>query len=110
MCNVTEYKKKLEELETYLEFVNTEVDRAMAYEPELYAAYWTLHPQLGVEYIGSWYKVAEELFISAHSLDVYLGKKYDVWSDESLDYYYEKEVNDDLARECGGYWFKNYRD
>lgn len=112
MCNVSAYNENVDRLVDYLEHVNPEVDRLLEYEPELYAAFMTaVRPQLGVEHIKSWYKEAEELYISLYDIDLYLTLKYDVHWVEELDYYYEKEVHlDDLVRECAGYWFKNYRD
>lgn len=110
MCDITQFTENAERLEDYLEHVNTDVDRLMAYEPTLYAAYLTLNPRLGLEYIKSWYKEAEEMYVSATGLDVYLGIKYDVWEGEDIDYYYEKEVHrDGTLAECGGYWFRTER-
>lgn len=106
MCDLTKYKENLDRLNDYLEYVNSDMDRLMAYEPELYAAYLTLRPELVLEEVKEWYEEAEAMYISAHGIDLYLMKKYDVWRDEDLDYYYEKEVHrDGLVRECGSYWF-----
>lgn len=110
MCDITQFKENVERLEDYLEHVNTDVDKLMAFEPELYAAYLTHNPRLGLEHIKSWYREAEEMYVSSLGVDVYLGMKYDVWKDEDIDYYYEKEVHrDGTLYECAGYWFKNER-
>ena len=105
MCNVSAYKEYVERLEDYLEFVSTDVDRLMAYEPELYAAYGT-HTELKLEEIKDWYQDAEAMFVSVDDPYPYLQYKYDVWRDEHVDYFYEKEVHKDgVLYECGGYWF-----
>lgn len=105
MCNVSAYTEFVERLEDYLEFVNTDVDRLMAYEPELYAAYGT-HNELKVEEIKDWYQDAEAMFVTVYDPYLYLQNKYDVWRDEDIDYFYEKEVHKDgVLYECGGYWF-----
>lgn len=105
MCNVSAYTEYLERLETYLEFVNTDVDRLMAYEPELYAVYGT-HNNLRIEEIKGWYQDAEALFVTVYDPYLYLQNKYDVWKDEDVDYFYEKEVHrDGILYECAGFWF-----
>ena len=106
MCNVTAFNDYVGRLEDYLEFVNTDVDRLMAWEPELYAAFGT-HNELPVETIKDWYAEAEDMFVTVWDIDLYIQKKYEVWEDEAIDYYYEKEVHrDGTLYECGGYWFK----
>ena len=105
MCNVSAYTEYVDRLEDYLGFVNTDVDRLMAYEPEFYAAYGT-HNELKVEEIKDWYQDAEEKYVTMYEPYLYLQKKYDVWRDEDIDYFYEKEVHKDgVLYECGDYWF-----
>ena len=106
MCDINKYKEKLSSLEDYLEIVNTDVDRLMQWEPELYAAY-AAHNNLTVGTVKSWYESAEDNFVSAYGIELYLQHKYDVWKDDDIDYFYEKEVHEDgTLYECGGYWFK----
>lgn len=106
MCDINAYKEKLNALEDYLEFVNTDVDRLMQWEPDLYAAY-AAHNGLAVEEIKDWYEEAEDNFVSAFGIELYLQTKYEFWTDEGFDYFYEKEVHKDgTLYECGGYWFK----
>lgn len=110
MCDKTAYEHNLERLKTYLEFVNTDIGTKMAFEPELYAAYATLQPRLGIESIRGWYREAEDCFISAFGIDLYLMGRYDIDSEDDLDYYFEKEVyREGRVYECGGYWFTNGR-
>ena len=106
MCDINAYKEKLGALEDYLEFVNTDVDRLMQWEPDLYAAY-AAHNDLTVETVKDWYEDAEDNFVSAYDPGMYLMAKYEVWKDDDIDYYYEKEVHrDGTLYECGNYWFK----
>lgn len=106
MCDINQVNAKLGELEDYLEYVNTDVDRLLRWEPDLYAAY-AAHNDLKVSTIKDWYTKAEDAFVSACGVDLYLQTKYDLWKEEQLDYYYEKEVHrDGTLYECGGYWFK----
>lgn len=106
MCDINAYKEKLSNLEDYLEFVNTDVDRLMQWEPELYAAY-AAHNNLPVETVKSWYESAEDNFVSVYGVELYLQTKYGVWKDEDIDYFYEKEVHrDGTLYECAGFWFK----
>ena len=106
MCDINAYKEKLSNLEDYLEFVNTDVDRLMQWEPELYAAY-AAHNDLPVETVKDWYESAEDNFVSVYGVELYLQTKYEVWKDEDIDYLYDKEVHrDGTLYECGNYWFK----
>lgn len=106
MCDINKYNEKVRALEDYLEYVNTDVDRLMAWEPDLYAAY-AAHNNLPVETIKEWYEKAEDMFISVFNINLYLQKKYNIWSVEAIDYYYEKEVHrDGTLYECGGFWFR----
>lgn len=105
MCDINKFNEKVSALEDYLEYVNTDIDSLMAWEPDLYAAY-AAHNDLPVETIKDWYEEAEDRFVSAWDIDLYIQKKYDVWGEEAIDYYYEKEVHrDGILYECGGYWF-----
>ena len=105
MCDINAVNQKISELEDYLEYVHTDIDRLMKWEPDLYAAY-AAHHNLPVSTIKEWYEDAEDAFISTFGLDLYLSGKYEVHRDEDLDYYYEKEVyRDGTVYECGGYWF-----
>lgn len=106
MCNVTELKRKETEMESYLEYVNTEIDKFLRFEVGVYVAY-AAHRNKNIVEIGDWFREAETNLVSVHSPDIYLAKKYDVWEDDELDYYYEKEVQrDGTLFECGGYYFK----
>ena len=106
MCDINTYKEKLSALEDYLEFVNTDIDRLMRWEPELYAAY-AAHNGLAVEEVKDWYEEAEDNFVSVYGVDLYLQGKYGAWQDDDIDYLYEKAVHrDGTLYECGGYWFK----
>lgn len=105
MCDINKVYEKQDELEDYFEFVNTDVDRLLKWEPELYAAY-AAHNNLAVSTIKEWYPQAEDNYVSAFSPDLYLQRKYGVWKDAALDYYYDKEVHQDgTLYECGGFWF-----
>lgn len=106
MCDINVYKEKISALEDYLEFVNTDIDRLMQWEPELYAAY-AAHNNLTVGTVKDWYESAEDNFVSVYGVELYLQTKYGVWKDEDIDYFYEKEVHrDGTLYECGSYWFK----
>lgn len=105
MCDVNAVKAKLDELEDYLAYVNTDIDRLMKWEPDLYAAY-AAHNDLPIGTIKEWYQDAEDEFVSAFEPDLYLQMKYGVWKAEDLDYFYEKEVHrDGTLYEAGSYWF-----
>lgn len=108
MCDINVLKQKANEMDDYLSYVNTDVDRKMGLPFEVYVAY-AAHEGKTIAEIGTWYSEAEKYYVSQYSPDYYLAKKYDVWSDDELNYYYEKEVHrDGTLYECGGYFF--YRD
>lgn len=106
MCDINKYHAKLVELQDYLEYVTTDIEDLLLWEPDLYAAY-AAHNGLNVATIKEWYGDAEELFVNALSPEPYLMHKYDAVTAEEVDYYYEKEVfRDGTLYECGGYFFR----
>ena len=106
MCDINKVIQKEEELDTYLNYVVSDIINKMMFEPALYAAY-AAHNELTISTIPKWYREAEEDFVTVYNIDLYLQKKYEVWKDEDIDYFYEKEVHKDgTLYECGGYWFK----
>lgn len=107
MCNVTAYKEYLGRLEDYLAFVNTDVDRLMAWEPELYAAYGT-HKGLAIEKVKEWYQDAEKMFISTSDPELYIASQYDTYrSGADLWELVDREIARGMIYECGSYWFIN---
>lgn len=97
----TEY---LEQLEAYLEYVNTDVDRLMGREPDMYAAYGT-HNNLKIEEIKNWYQAAEEHLISVYAPETYIMKKYDVFEVAEVWELLEIEVDSGTIYESNYYWF-----
>lgn len=104
MCDEAVYQEKIGQLEDYLEFVNTDIDRLMRFEVELYAAYATLN-DLTIERVKEWYQDAESKLVSANDPWLYLSHKYDVWNDDDIEYYYDIELGEGIIHSCGGYWF-----
>lgn len=107
MCDVTAFKANLEALEDYLEFVNTDVEHLMGYEVEMYAAYMCVAPGSRIHNIKDWYREAEINYISSTTLELYIMSKYDVYTEEDVDYWHEIEVGRSYVLECAGYWFHN---
>lgn len=106
MCVNNKFDEKLDSLNDYIGYVNTDIDRLMAFEPELYAAY-AAHNDEVITDVKAWYEKAEKNFISSFGIDMYLGIKYDTWDEEALDHFFAQEVHEDgTLYECHGYWFK----
>lgn len=106
MCDINKYNQKLSELEDYLDYVNTTIDRWFAWELELYAAY-AAHKDLVISTIARWYWEAEDNYVTAYDPSLYLCSKYNIWTSDQIDFYYNKEVfQDGTLFECMGYWFK----
>jgi hypothetical protein len=107
MCNVTAFNDYVGRLEDYLEYVNTDVDRLMAWEPELYAAFGT-HNNKKIEEIKDWYEDAEDLFISTFDPELYIAAKYETYrTNEDLWDLVDREIDAGTIYECGGYWFRS---
>lgn len=106
MCDLIKVEAKYDDMLDYMEYVNTDVDSLMAFSPDVYAAY-AAHNDKNISLIKEWFEDAEDAFVSAYSVESYLQQKYDIWSDDAVDFYYNKEVFvDETLYECWGYWFK----
>lgn len=105
MCDVNNYKEYLGRLEDYLEYVNTDVEDLMMWEPELYAAFG-VHNGLAVENIKNWYMWAEELLITTGDPDDWVRSRHEHHlSEEAVWDIVHDNVDQGLIFECGGYWF-----
>lgn len=102
MCDITKYQENLEALEDFFEYVNTDIFSELTWEDEMYAAYATAY-DLPIPAIGQWHTDCEDAWVP--QIDAYLGHKYEVWSEEGIQYNFEKEVDEGILRECAGYWF-----
>lgn len=105
MCNVTKLREVTESLNDYLEYVNTDVDQLMAYEPELYAAY-AAHTGEKISRIKDWYLEAEQAFITTLGLEDYIESRYDYVDQFNYWDKVQTEIDDGDIFECGGYWFR----
>lgn len=105
MCDVDVYREYLDRLEDYLDYVNTDVERHMLWEPDLYAGYGAYNG-LKVEEIKNWYRDAEEQFITTGDPDDYIRRQYDhdIIEDAVWDLV-DREIDEGRIYECGGYWF-----
>lgn len=92
MCDVKTYRDKLDALEGYLEFVNTDIEENFWYEPPVYAAYAAYH-DLSIPTIQDWYRDASVYYLTSGDPEEYFGESTD------------RLIKDGSLYECGGYWF-----
>lgn len=102
MCDITKYKENLTALVDFFDYVNTDIYGALTWEDEMYAAYATAF-DLSTSTISQWYTDCDDAWVG--SVDAYLADKYEIWREEDIQFYYEKEVDQGILRECAGYHF-----
>ena len=106
MCEVDKVQEYTDKWEDYFEFVNTEIYRKLLFEDELYIAFG-VHHQFPVENIKSWYKDAEQSFVSKLYPDQYIIHKYGdhAMSSDDIEYFIDQEFQEGTLYESAGYWF-----
>ena len=93
-------------IETAVEFINTICAQQLELGYDVYAAYAVLK-NLDPTQVRCWAAECEEAYVGVWYPDTYIMKKYDVWKQEDIDYYVEKEQDYlGILVEIADYWFK----
>ncbi len=104
MCDLTANEIYEQVWEDYFTYVNSGVYSKLMYNDEVYVGYGS-HYELPVEDVAFWYGDAEKALIPGLDPDHYIASKYDILSDDDIQYYIDKEVEDGMLFENMGYWY-----
>lgn len=106
MCNTEQIAAFEAKWDDYFSFVDTDIQTKLLFEDELYIGYGS-HLGLLVEDIKFWYKDAEREHVGY--LDGYISHKYgdSYLSDEDIEHFIDKEIENGDLFESNGYWFTN---
>lgn len=105
MCDVGKLKAYQEAWDTHFEYVDSLTYQSAMYEDEVYVAYGCNYG-LPISDFSHWHRDAENALVSSDiGVEYYISKKYDLRSEEDVNYYIDKEVSEGMIFECNGYWF-----